>query len=197
MTKYRIRLKNGRVIGPFVKDQLLELKVKGHIQGTEDAQLFPTGDWKALTHFDFYQELMKESQPSGLGSTPKEETFVIDLAKLRNQKNEKEVEALDIEEHLPVESLTETIQLQTSQPEPSINSKFEIELDHHLAQATIDLEEIAPEVDQEIRAEAIKLLLIQLPKKTWKESAKLKKRKSKNSVLKKNKKNKKKRKKRE
>ena len=58
MTKYRIRLKNSRVIGPFIKNQLYELKTKGHILGDEEAQIFPTGDWLPISSFDFYADLM-------------------------------------------------------------------------------------------------------------------------------------------
>ena len=57
MQKYRIRLRNGRVIGPFINNQLLELKSKGHIQGNEEAQIFPTGEWLPISEFDFFHEL--------------------------------------------------------------------------------------------------------------------------------------------
>ena len=146
MTKYRIRLKNGRVIGPFAIDQLQELKAKGHIQGTEEAQVFPTGDWTPISNFEFYPNLMKEKKNSELAQAPKEETFVIDLAKLRNQKNKKEIEEIDIEEHAPVESVTETIQLHTPLKEASANTSFEIELDNQLAQATIEIDDIKSDV---------------------------------------------------
>ncbi len=108
MTKYRIRLKTGRVIGPFVLDQLHELKAKGHIQGEEEAQVFPTGSWSAISTFDFYSELMTGSSPS-TNTSPKEETFVIDLTKLRNKKNESEIEKIDVTHHEPIQELTHTI----------------------------------------------------------------------------------------
>ena len=90
MSKYRIRLKNGRVIGPFIKSQLHELKAKGHILGDEEAQIFPTGDWLAISSFDFYSELMDQDKTAITIQEPNEKTFVIDLTKLRNQKNENE-----------------------------------------------------------------------------------------------------------
>ena len=62
MTKYRIRLGSGRVIGSFVKNQLFDLKAKGHIKGSEEAQIFPTGNWGPITTFDFYPELMDENK---------------------------------------------------------------------------------------------------------------------------------------
>jgi tetratricopeptide (TPR) repeat protein len=45
MKKYRIKLKNSRVIGPLELDQIIELYAKKHIDATEDCQEFPVGDW--------------------------------------------------------------------------------------------------------------------------------------------------------
>lgn len=50
--KYRIRLENDRVIGPFVEDEIIELFEKDHITGTEMCQIFPIGEWKTLSSFD-------------------------------------------------------------------------------------------------------------------------------------------------
>jgi tetratricopeptide (TPR) repeat protein len=52
MDKYRIRLANGRVVGPFNQNQITELYAKGHIDGTEECQLFPTGEWLKVLDFD-------------------------------------------------------------------------------------------------------------------------------------------------
>ena len=126
MTKYRIRLKNGRVIGPFIKSQLHELKTKGHIQGDEEAQIFPTGDWCAISSFDFYLELMdKDKTPVKIQET-KEETFVIDLAKLRNQKIENEIDKIDLLQHEPKIELTETVQIPVSDMPKATKQKIEI-----------------------------------------------------------------------
>lgn len=135
MTKYRIRLKNARVIGPFIESQLHELKAKGHIQGDEEAQVFPTGDWSPISSFDFYAGLMDENKTKITTPEPKEETFVIDLAKLRNQKNEIEIDKMDMEHHEPVIELTETIQLQTkpAPKEASTHTSFELALDQAAA----------------------------------------------------------------
>ncbi len=108
MQKYRIRLRNGRVIGPFIVSQLLELELKGHIQGDEEAQIFPTGEWLPISNFDFLK---------GINQNIKEETFVIDLTKLRNQKNDKDLNEHDILEHSPQSKLTETIHLKNSTQE--------------------------------------------------------------------------------
>lgn len=129
MTKYRIRLKNARVIGPFIKSQLHELKAKGHIQGDEEAQIFPTGDWLPISSFDFYTELMDQDKTSVINPEQKEETFVIDLTKLRNQKNESELEKIDLLQHQPVKELSETIQLSIKSANPSTHTSFELNLD--------------------------------------------------------------------
>jgi tetratricopeptide (TPR) repeat protein len=123
MTKYRIRLPNGRVIGPFEKQQLFELKTKGHIKGIEEAQIFPTGNWEPIAHSDFYSEMMDENRTVFQSShETREETFVIDLEKLRNQKQEKELEAFDHGTIVPIEQLTETIRISQAVP-----SKVKIE----------------------------------------------------------------------
>lgn len=47
--KYRLRLTGGRVVGPFSKVQVRELFDKGHINGQEQAQVFPIGEWAPLS----------------------------------------------------------------------------------------------------------------------------------------------------
>jgi tetratricopeptide (TPR) repeat protein len=132
MTKYRIRLKNARVIGPFILSQLNELKSNGRIQGDEEAQIFPTGDWSPISSFDFYADLMDQNKTSVMSQEKKEETFVIDLAKIRNQKNELEIDKIDVFKHEPVEQLTETIQISSKGTvKPSAHTNFEIALDQN------------------------------------------------------------------
>jgi tetratricopeptide (TPR) repeat protein len=137
MTKYRIRLKNARVIGPFILSQLHELKSNGRILGDEEAQIFPTGDWLPISNFDFYADLMDENKTKFISSGPKEETFVIDLAKLRNQKNELEIDKIDVTKHEPVNQLTETIRLSTHDAKKiSPHTNFEITLDQEKAKSS-------------------------------------------------------------
>jgi tetratricopeptide (TPR) repeat protein len=63
MKKYRIRLKNGRVIGPITAIELPELAAKGHISGSEEYQLFPTGDWKTINYFEDLSEMIDGISP--------------------------------------------------------------------------------------------------------------------------------------
>lgn len=75
MEKYRVRLKTGRVVGPFLDNQILEMRDKHIILGQEDCQIYPTGDWLPVSGFSFWQ-----SSPQKNNS---EATFVIDLTKLQ------------------------------------------------------------------------------------------------------------------
>ncbi len=59
--KYRIRLENDRVIGPFTADEVVELYVKKHINGKEKCQQFPIGDWKSLSQFPVLVDLIKKA----------------------------------------------------------------------------------------------------------------------------------------
>jgi tetratricopeptide (TPR) repeat protein len=131
MTKYRIRLRNGRVIGPFIEDQLFELKQKGHISGGEEAQVFPTGDWQAIQNFPFYKKLQEQKVNEKIEQETKEETFVINLKNLRNEKKEQEIDEINIEDHVPHESLTETIRITSPIKNiTNLEEGFDLELDH-------------------------------------------------------------------
>ena len=143
MTKYRIRLATGRVIGPFEKHQLFDLKTKGHIKGDEEAQIFPTGNWGPLTEFDFYEALMDENKTIVQSNEVKEETFVIDLTKLKAQINEKEIEELVEAPAAPLEMLTETIRLTPSKVNIELEASKEVE-------APLELE--IPEEEAEIES---------------------------------------------
>ena len=49
--KYRVKLKNGRIIGPFSDEEIGELYKNGRIDGKELCQHFPIGDWLPLNEF--------------------------------------------------------------------------------------------------------------------------------------------------
>jgi tetratricopeptide (TPR) repeat protein len=112
MTKYRLRLKNGRVIGPFDLNQIHDLKLKGHIVGNEDAQVFPLGEWKEMSSFDFYENLMDENK-TVVEQKKEDATFVIDLSHIRARRNEKDIDNLTLTPPppTPAENLTETIRI--------------------------------------------------------------------------------------
>lgn len=62
--KYRIRLKNERVIGPFSTEEIGELFIKGHIVGSEMCQQFPIGDWRPIPLFSNLKSLLEEIKKS-------------------------------------------------------------------------------------------------------------------------------------
>ncbi|MBF0363481.1 MAG: tetratricopeptide repeat protein [Oligoflexia bacterium] len=51
MSKYRIKMTSGRVIGPLEKEQIGELFEKSYIEGEEECQVFPNGSWKSIREF--------------------------------------------------------------------------------------------------------------------------------------------------
>lgn len=67
--KYRIRLPNERVIGPFSADEVAELFFKKHITGDELCQQFPIGDWKAISLFPALQNVLKKIKENNLTHT--------------------------------------------------------------------------------------------------------------------------------
>jgi predicted Zn-dependent protease len=143
MSKYRLRLTNGRVIGPFNEGQLQELKIKGHISGKEEAQIYPTGDWAPIQSFSFYQNL-KDKIESGNQIDNEDGTFVIDLSKIKNKKIERELETIDKTHHSEVQELTETVLWDDVKSE---QSQFELKIENKPAPAPS--QEIEIELDVE------------------------------------------------
>ncbi len=70
--KYRIRLQNDRLIGPFSSEEVAELFEKKHINGQELCQQFPIGDWKKISQFPSLAPLLtvtKNPDPEILSPT--------------------------------------------------------------------------------------------------------------------------------
>jgi len=67
--KYRVRLQNDRVIGPFTAEEIGELFLKNHINGDELCQQFPIGDWRALSSFPNLSGLVTKIQKQNLTLT--------------------------------------------------------------------------------------------------------------------------------
>lgn len=130
MTKYRLRLENGRVIGPFEIRQLIELKQNSRITGKEEAQIFPAGNWAPISDYEFYEKIMDDDRTFvDTGNTPEEEgTFLIDLDKLKAQKAIKDIDEL-IEETPPLikEELTETVRVLTEKKENETSTDESLE----------------------------------------------------------------------
>ena len=50
--RYRIKLKDGRIIGPFFKEEIGSFYLKGHLEGDEKCQIFPVGDWMPIRELE-------------------------------------------------------------------------------------------------------------------------------------------------
>lgn len=70
--KYRIRLQNDRVIGPFSTEEIGELYLKNHITGDEVCQQFPIGDWRKISTFPNLQSLIDSIKKKNLTLTKTE-----------------------------------------------------------------------------------------------------------------------------
>jgi tetratricopeptide (TPR) repeat protein len=53
-SNYKLKLSGGRVVGPLTLDQVVELYVIGRIEGDDQCQQFPGGDWQ---RFDAFPEI--------------------------------------------------------------------------------------------------------------------------------------------
>lgn len=113
MSKYRIRLSNGRVIGPLDISQICELKVKKHITGKEQMQVFPTGDWLAIANFSDVVEALKNPNEFII---KKENTVLI---KLKQQESLVEDDPVDsgVEDETVVEE-NEFVEMQVDKQRP-------------------------------------------------------------------------------
>ena len=67
--RYRIKLKNGRIIGPFFKKDIGMLYLKGHLSGDEKCQYFPVGDWESIQKFeelfDYIYKVVEQNSSAG------------------------------------------------------------------------------------------------------------------------------------
>lgn len=102
-SKYRVRLKSGRVVGPFVLAQLGELYIKNHIDGTEECQYFPVGDWKSIELYPEINELIgkiasKEITDQDLQSTNTHTVARLSAAQQAKKENEPSVPAPKLED---------------------------------------------------------------------------------------------------
>ena len=85
--KYRIRLKTDRVIGPFSIEEIGELYLKNHIDGKENCQQFPIGDWRPINSFPNLQSLIDKIQSKNLSVTAEEIKEEIKIEQTSSQKS--------------------------------------------------------------------------------------------------------------
>ena len=64
--KYRVKLKNDRVVGPFQEEQIAELFQKARVSGQETFQEFPVGEWGNIKKFPELKKAFKKNKPGEL-----------------------------------------------------------------------------------------------------------------------------------
>ena len=104
MEKYRIRLASGRVLGPFLAEDFGELYIKGHINGTEECQVFPTGDWVSIKKFDAIISSIKiAASKKNEQQISTEATYIKKLSDIKSEQSD------NSSENIPTEKI-ETIE---------------------------------------------------------------------------------------
>jgi tetratricopeptide (TPR) repeat protein len=83
--KYRLRLQNDRVIGPFTEQEVVELFEKKHILGEELCQQFPIGEWKKLSHF---QNLIDKFEDFKKAEFEKEQAIQAEILKKKLEEEQ-------------------------------------------------------------------------------------------------------------
>lgn len=109
--KYRVRLENNRIVGPFPPAQIAELFERGHIVETSPCQVFPAGDWVEVSNFESIKKAIFDriSGKKEITQTASEATIVkmmLPKKKVNKQLQEKlsstntKDEVIEVEEQL-------------------------------------------------------------------------------------------------
>lgn len=134
--KYRVKLGNGRIVGPFVLSQIGELYLKNHLQGKVQAQIFPTGDWKNLGEFSeikkYLENIALGKKTENIDNTSTDSTVArISIAKLKEAERRKKKELEILEKKKKLEDLEAETQKEEhkefrfNREEPSIQVDYD------------------------------------------------------------------------
>ncbi|MEC7274853.1 MAG: tetratricopeptide repeat protein [Bdellovibrionota bacterium] len=105
-SKYRIKLKNDRIVGPFNIKQVVELFSKGHINGEEQAQVFPTGDWKPIHQNKNLKAAIQDAAKGNKQRSSGDSTVVrLNVAKLKEEQKEALKKQKEIDKKKKLEEL--------------------------------------------------------------------------------------------
>lgn len=132
--KYRVRLSNGRVIGPLEIKDFVQLYNENKITGNEDAQVYPTGDWKPLSYFT---EINLEK------TINEDKTFMknLDLTEINLNSDESNIETTNVDNIQSQDNLKE----------------FSFELDPKVQEEiNKEIEDKVIEAEKEKKAQALK-----------------------------------------
>jgi tetratricopeptide (TPR) repeat protein len=92
--KYRVRLQNDRIIGPFTAEEIGELFLKNHIFGNELCQQFPIGDWRAIETFPGLKIILSKLKKQNLTITKIEQRGEV-VPETTNEKTLSEVKTFN------------------------------------------------------------------------------------------------------
>lgn len=91
--KYRVKLINDRIVGPFLAEQIGELYAKGHIVGDEKCQVFPVGDWLTLKDFEEIKNVLVIVAKNGELSKATKDDRTQTFARINKPKSTKKTPA--------------------------------------------------------------------------------------------------------
>lgn len=119
--KYRVKLENNRVVGPFSPTQIAELFERGHITDASPCQTFPAGDWSEVEKFKEIKEaiLRKISGKSDNTQTAAEAT-VVNMMLPKKKTNKQLQEKL---------SVTDTEDSKAEDPNENLLNEFKFDKD--------------------------------------------------------------------
>lgn len=142
MDKYRIQLKDGRIIGPLELKDIIELIYRKKITGKEKVQLFPVGVWSSFSSFPELQKILESDI-----QTLDEETFIVNIKNLELTKSDILNPQTDLKEFKFVhEDPLSDLDLAEPEPEenlPEVDEPSVFELD--TKDESIESEEVAAE----------------------------------------------------
>ncbi len=163
MAKYRVKLKNGRIVGPFKKEQIGELFSKGHISGKEAIQSYPAGDWLGLKDFPDLKKVIKEIITNKKTASVKNEVGDSTIARINIPKKPKKEEKPEVDdmadESTPIANEDGFSEFQF---EKKTSTKINYqELEEKYKQEEVEAEEVAEEDESAVE----KTRLIRVPPK--------------------------------
>ena len=151
--KYRIKLKNERVVGPLNLQEISDLFIQGHLKGSEDCQVFPVGEWRKLSTYkeiaEHLEKVAQEMQRKLDEINKKNKTSSI---KLNTPDKEKEKTSTKLKKD---EGTKQTQRL--DQPKEEFN---EFKFNKELPKIDIDYEELARKHGAKVDEEANKTRVI-------------------------------------
>ncbi len=140
--KYRVKLENNRVVGPFSPSQIAELFERGHISDASPCQTFPAGDWSEVENFSEIKEaiLRKISGKNDNTQTTAEAT-VVNMMLPKKKTNKQLQEKL---------SVTDTEESKTDEPAENLLNEFKFDKDQG---HEVDYEELEKKYQEKKKVE--------------------------------------------